>query len=339
MYRSCLICHGDLGQNTVLEFSSVGRTIAFDGRSGRVWIVCHRCRNWNLTPLEERWEAIEECQRTYEHSPRRYSTHQIGTAVHGGVRLVRIGGPSEREFAAWRYGQRRAALRARSAAQSAAGVLTLGGVAAFGTGLLFGASAIGIAGYVALLLRTSWLPSSTSVLAHLPSADGSQYPVTKADLRYLRVLPEDSEFGWALDTQTHAFRDMELRQSLALVLPWIRRWKGGPLEQAEAIQLVRESGGAEGYLGSLRTLRLETLASWTPAEILAVEMAANDEVERKALEGELKLLLLAWKEADALATIADGLLIPLPVEERLLQLRQKAAFSGDRSSGTRSYTA
>jgi hypothetical protein len=41
---------------------------------------------------------------------------------------------------------------------------------------------------------------------------------------------------------------------------------------------------------------------------LALEMAAHEESERRALEGELGELEEAWREADEIATIADALL-------------------------------
>jgi hypothetical protein len=42
-------------------------------------------------------------------------------------------------------------------------------------------------------------------------------------------------------------------------------------------------------------------------ETLALEMALRDEAERRALQGELKLLEQAWKEAEEIAQIADAL--------------------------------
>jgi hypothetical protein len=41
---------------------------------------------------------------------------------------------------------------------------------------------------------------------------------------------------------------------------------------------------------------------------LALEMAAHEESERRALEGELLELEAAWREADEIATIADALI-------------------------------
>ena len=67
--------------------------------------MCRRCGRWNLTPIEERWEAIEQCERMFRSTKLRVSTDEIGLAkVKEGLELVRIGEPQRPEFAAWRYG-------------------------------------------------------------------------------------------------------------------------------------------------------------------------------------------------------------------------------------------
>ena len=48
---------------------------------------------------------------------------------------------------------------------------------------------------------------------------------------------------------------------------------------------------------------------------LALEMAAHEEAERRALAGELEELEEAWREAEEIAAIADQLLTPEEVEE------------------------
>lgn len=60
MYSTCLFCSEDLGSNEAIEHFPVGRRLAFDAAKGRLWVVCRKCERWNLTPLEERWEAIED---------------------------------------------------------------------------------------------------------------------------------------------------------------------------------------------------------------------------------------------------------------------------------------
>jgi hypothetical protein len=62
MYSTCLFCNANLGSNEVVEHFPVGRRLAFDATKGRLWVVCRSCERWCLSPLEERWEAIEECE-------------------------------------------------------------------------------------------------------------------------------------------------------------------------------------------------------------------------------------------------------------------------------------
>jgi hypothetical protein len=105
MFTTCLFCHASLGANEMVEHFPVGRRLAFDGAKGRLWVVCIRCGQWNLSPLEERWEAIEECERYFRDTRLRVSTDNIGLArLAEGLTLVRIGEPRRPELAARRYG-------------------------------------------------------------------------------------------------------------------------------------------------------------------------------------------------------------------------------------------
>jgi hypothetical protein len=51
-------------------------------------------------------------------------------------------------------------------------------------------------------------------------------------------------------------------------------------------------------------------------------MAANEDVERRALEGELRLLEAAWRDAEDVAKIADDMFLPEGTEARLEELRK-----------------
>src|ERR1044071_4792636 len=105
MYATCLFCNKPLGKNETFETFPVGKRLAFDARRGRLWVVCPHCERWNLTPLEERWEAIEQCERLFRSSRLRASTDNIGLARIGEeMVLIRIGNPLRPEFAYWRYG-------------------------------------------------------------------------------------------------------------------------------------------------------------------------------------------------------------------------------------------
>jgi hypothetical protein len=107
MYTTCIFCHEPLGTNEHIAHFLVGRRLAFDSAKGRLWVICKRCAQWNLAPLEERWEAVEECERAFRTVRTRVSTPEIALArMPDGLDLVRIGAPLRLEFAAWRYGDR-----------------------------------------------------------------------------------------------------------------------------------------------------------------------------------------------------------------------------------------
>jgi len=74
MYSTCMFCNKPLGDNQVVEHFPVGRRLAFDADKGRLWVVCRKCERWNLSPIEERWEAIETCERIYMSTRVRVST-------------------------------------------------------------------------------------------------------------------------------------------------------------------------------------------------------------------------------------------------------------------------
>jgi len=101
VYSTCLFCNASLGSNEVIESFPVGRRMAFDAANGRLWVVCRKCERWNLSPLEERWEAIEESERRFRDTRLRVSTDNIGLArLAEGLELVRVGPALRPEFAA-----------------------------------------------------------------------------------------------------------------------------------------------------------------------------------------------------------------------------------------------
>jgi hypothetical protein len=66
--------------------------------------------------------------------------------------------------------------------------------------------------------------------------------------------------------------------------------------------------------------------------LLAMEMAAHEDVERRAMEGELAILEAAWRQAEEIASIADNLFVPKAVDDELKRLSANeplARGSGD----------
>ena len=105
--RTCLFCQSSLGTNELIEHCPVGQRLAYDPHRGRLWVICGSCAGWNLTPLDERWDAIDECERLFERTAVGLSTENISMAVaFGRLELVRIGAARRSEMAIWRYARR-----------------------------------------------------------------------------------------------------------------------------------------------------------------------------------------------------------------------------------------
>src|SRR3954465_9816381 len=141
MYTTCLFCHSDLGTNESIESFPIGRRLAFDAAQGRLWVVCRKCERWNLTPMEERWEAVEQCERLFTSTRLRVSSDNIGLSrLREGLELVRIGNPMRPELAAWRYGDQFGRRRRNYLIATGAGVVALGGLVTLGamTGVVAG---------------------------------------------------------------------------------------------------------------------------------------------------------------------------------------------------------
>src|SRR5207237_7685343 len=78
-----------------------------------------------------------------------------------------------------------------------------------------------------------------------------------------------------------------------------------PLAERLIVRLTTRSFWSRGGTGSEERTLLHVVPD---VDRLALEMAANEDAERKALTGELTQLEEAWREAEEIAAIADHLL-------------------------------
>src|SRR5688572_2497489 len=183
MYSTCLFCSESLGRNDALESFPVGRRLAFDTAKGRLWVVCRSCERWNLSPLETRWEAIDEAERAFRATPLRVSTANIGLArLKEGLELVRIGEPPSLEFAGWRYGDQFKRRRRRNvllmSGALAVGVIPV--VAPFaGLAIVGSAATAGKAAYDMWRVRRD----ARRVVAVIRCDDGNSIELTRRGLR------------------------------------------------------------------------------------------------------------------------------------------------------------
>ena len=356
MYSTCIFCHSSLGANEVIAHFPIGRRLVFDSARGRLWVVCRRCERWNLSPLEERWEAIEECEREFSNTRLRVSTENIGLArLAEGLELVRVGSPMRPEMAAWRYGDQFGRRRRKHLA-----MMTAGGVAGLGLVVLGPATGIIAGGSWALFNVAQSLHSvynQRRARAHLP-VPGFDEPVALRLKQLSSVAIIKNDDGWGLRipflaprkddpvananrarfrrTATEFSVDVSGDDALAAagrLLPAINEAGANRRQLEDAVKIVggaadphtlfAEYSAPPRYVGP-RVIQAQTrLLGSLPNEVrLALEMASHEESERRALEGELALLEEAWQQAEEIASISDDMFVSDETKQRLAQLKQ-----------------
>lgn len=331
MYRSCLYCHTDLGVNDLVEPMAIGRRIAFDPAKGRLWVICCACVKWNLVPFDTRLETIDACERLFRGTHTRYSTDNIGLARHReGLELIRIGPALRPEYASWRYGQNIRRRRRMGAGLRADAIGALNWILTTMSGGDLGALSLRdvTAGAMRALhhhrvLRDPW----TDTLVQVPYAALVQASLI-ADRRGGWHLEVPYRTGaertlWVDGSELPSIRDVpnlglftgaNMLPALGWLLPALDDGHSGQPQVTEAVRLVETASNHDRLLEYVvgRPLRFATQRQYplreVPAEIrLALEMAAHEDTEQRAMAGELKLLERQWREAEHLAKIADSL--------------------------------
>jgi hypothetical protein len=359
VWSHCMFCNQSLGQNEVIETFPVGRRLAFHQDRGRLWVICRGCERWNLSPIEERWEAIEECERAFHDTRMKVSTDNIGMArLHEGLELIRIGEPQRPEFAAWRYGDQfgRRRKKAIVVGAAAAGVIGVVAVAGVVTGAVSGA----VLGQFGNFYN---IYTQNRTVARLRTADGTLLKVKGHQLE--RASFHRREEGAGFDVQVHhtggemLFTGEQAERMAGRVMARVNRSGGKKATIQDAVRRIEMANHPEAFLRSTiethgtspalasggdfpsigpfggvskSEKKKKVPAKDIPGSIarldnptrLAVEMAIHEEQERRALEGELFLLQQAWKDAEEIAGISDTLLLPEGTEEALQRLRERA---------------
>jgi hypothetical protein len=364
VYSTCLYCHRQLGTNQVVEAFPVGGRLAFDPAKGRLWVVCQSCGRWNLAPLDERWEAIEQCERLFRGTRIRVSTDNIGLAkLRDGTELVRIGDPLRPEFAAWRYTDQIVRRRRRALV---VGAVTTTGIVASVAGLGIGFGFGGGAWWTYKLFTGLRKRIRNRRIVHRIEQPSGPLVVRHGDLWRLEWAPPDESYGPRLVLRPEAPGETEqtgvsakTRQYhrpiaalegdsavhlAAVALASLNQTAGSKAEIRDAVDWIdvygspfvldprfagRDAAERAAYRqgGAIRRgsihddlapfLNGMPLVSLRPYQRLAFEMAAQEEQERLFLSAHLSLLEHAWKEAEAIAAIADDLLLPDWIRRRV----------------------
>jgi hypothetical protein len=345
MYSTCLFCNGRLGANEIVERLPIGRRIAFDAANGRLWVVCPLCERWNLTPIEDRHEAIEECEKLFRGTYVRVSTGNIGLArLYDSVDLIRIGKPLRPEFAAWRYAGEFLSRRTRSYAIAGA-TFTVGVAASATAGLILGPLALA-SGVVSLVA----IPGVTTLMVAIPALGGAiardyltydrvvarfvrGHHVVRVRAKhvqsiYLEMIPGgDPTVSVQHDGGRIEYTGTMATHAATVILANSNRHGADRNVVRAAVAEIEDSGNAEGFLETasrrngwrghrpasvLNRYRKLGAMNLSATERLALEMAVHEETERRAMDGELVVLQRAWREAEEIARICDSELTSPP---------------------------
>ena len=332
MYTTCMFCNKPLGSNEVVETFPVGRRLAFDAARGRLWVVCKKCERWNLSPLEERWEAVETLEEIFRATRIRVSSENIGLAKHReGLELVRVGEALRPEFAAWRYGDQFGRRRKRAILYGVGGAVVVGGI-------MIGGAAVG-ASAVFLSQAPNWINMVVHARTRvkLRTGDGRVLRLKHNDLLGTRLRPADDEVGYRLEVRKGKkkewFEGAEAQRLVGAILPKMNSRGGKKSTVQTAVSQIESHGHPDEFLldvvggDQFRDKKgVPGYINKMPAPTkLALEMALHEEQERRALEGELWRLERAWEEAEEIAAISDDLLVPDNTDSVLERLRESSA--------------
>ncbi|HEX2167674.1 MAG TPA: hypothetical protein VHG09_10625, partial [Longimicrobiales bacterium] len=262
MYSHCISCSRELGSNEHIETFPVGRRVAFDPERGRLWVICGRCARWNLAPIEERWEPVEEAEKLFRDTRQRVQRENIGLArLPDGTRLVRIGAARDGELAAWRYGRQLQQRRLQWFGLMGAAAVT-GGVIVAGAPMI---SAVAPMSVISLLLNGGNLVHqatySRRVVARIDASEsptGRAVPLRRAHLFRSHLEPQGNGVALRIDGSAfgpaHPLRDgitlqgHAARRALSRVLVDYNQRGGSSGEVGSALAAIADAGSTESFL-------------------------------------------------------------------------------------------
>lgn len=296
------------------------RVAAYDVEKGRLWAVCDRCRRWNLWPLEDRAEVIDDLERlARDRGVAVAHTENIALLKAEDVGLVRVGNAGLAERSWWRYGRELERRR----------VWAEGSVARI-TGLLHGAlvvagNSVGLSdidqkvrwdrsgltdihrwrkfGWAAWRGRMG-CPNCGSVRrALLYNTSWSVHPVsTERGLELVVPCPR-CDF-WDPDT-AYRLHGEEAETTLRRILAY-QHIEGAPSAVIdEASQAIDQAGSLRGFVEQIGQSGT-SLWKMDRAHAVGLEIAVNESAERRMLRNLARAYDFVWRQEEELAEITDG---------------------------------
>lgn len=323
-----------------------------------------RCDQWNLVPIEERWEAVEECEAIAASAEAKGTEGEVGVAsTASGLELVCVGRLGRDDIANWRYG-RRLAERQRTLFWLALSLVGLAAALGVRAGIAAGSPGLGV--YVALL-GAIWLGHFWwNPLRIAPTT------VTMEEER-VRVWPwqlDDMMLDGADDDgrpavvlpgrQNRRFKNQDAARLLAVLLPRLNGANCATASVRAAVARVTDAEKEERthsktvtrkgrrHVANIAARPEPLLRPWERLALkdtrvpircvlaehrLALEMAVTEEVEQLELKAAAQALGAELIDEEEIASIADNLLVPEIVEIRLREAQAAARDAASREQG------
>lgn len=333
MYRTCAFCNGKLDGDGGPSGLGVGRRLGFDEWRGRLWVICSKCARWNLTPLDDRLERIEAVARAATDGRVLAATDQVALIRWRTYDFVRVGKPPRVELATWRYGER---LRQRS--RDKAKIVVPLTIAAVGIGIAANVAAGGGLGVIVWNLHGIAEGAYVAIVGHrkvtfveppICAHCGAVMQLRAKHVQHARLVQE-SQADLAVLLSCPACRHEgalvtgpDAAQVLRQGLTFLNATRSGRKKAEDAARVVDQTGGPERLIQDVARREL-TLRSLRAERRLALEMAVDEQAEVQELERQ-------WREAEEIASIADGTLSTnAQLEEELRRLKSRA---GDQPPG------
>jgi hypothetical protein len=286
--------------------------VAFDPWLGRLWQVCSACSRWNIVPLEDRWDALEQYDRVArDEAELVLQTEHLSLLATRRGQLIRVGEAPRVELADWRYSSRLDAypVRRRSLAQWFVSLLPERQVGDTDP-------------YTRVhRLPREWTASPfiehgallTAVFGAVPLVDACPscgYPMMIepsmfSELRLTRERAGLQLVGTcALCGDEGAVPLAAARPTLRMGLAVVTRSRRQSSLVVSAARRIERLAGADAFMDAIGR-RDPTLGGLSPAQLVAVGMGLDEQTEAEALEAE-------WRVAEELAGIVDDELTEVP---------------------------
>lgn len=326
MLSRCHFCDAALPGNDEVEHFATGSRIAWDPWRGRLWAVCRGCGRWTLAPFESRWEALEELERiARDHGRVLASTENVSLIRVREIDLVRVGKAPLREEAWWRYGDEVVRRSKRKDKLAVAGKV-FDGALAF---LLVGVP------YWGWSRAEKWLDRARHVQfgryawrgeSRCRNCAARERHITFDDRRRVRLAVTGIEDialwlpcrrcglrGDALGAEASGglIAGAEAERALRRLLAYHNYAGANRADVIDAAQRIEAAESAAGFLHTVGRDRA-AVCLLSATDVLALEIAANERIERRLLEAEAHELEKRWRDEERIAAIADGELTPGP---------------------------